>query len=142
MKISINGELVFTETYQTWDTLMAEYTKAETEEGRQVPSYDPISIGVSLGLFVLGQAIAYYERRKGEKAAKQRQDQILAELKSLRDLPSSKQAEQLKQMIKREGLSVSVNLETDAERDLQPAIDNILAKDKTDSTAPKSPGAA
>lgn len=86
MKIVVNEQDVVLEAaYPDWETLYAAFARARVTAGRDVPSFDAVSIGISLGLFLLNQALTEWRARRSRAASAEQErklDALLAELRS------------------------------------------------------------
>jgi|ERR1039457_592420 hypothetical protein len=125
MRILINGETVTQERFETWDDLMRPYVEAQTEASREVPSYAIESLLLSIGLFLLGQAVGAYQRRSAAKSSKEHHDQLMQELKKLEAGTVEARLEGLRNLIKKEDLKIKIEGETDTEKDLLKVMDEI-----------------
>jgi hypothetical protein len=150
MRIEIGGVELLSKRYESFDEIVDEFLAYESGRGRRVPSYDLAVMLIVLGQFILGavaqkligDAMDWKRRRDQGIEDEQRHKQLLSKFDELIDTkrqvesanppnlvsnPDAASLLALMEWAKREGISVSITLETEAEGDLKEPFEALTA---------------
>lgn len=133
MKIRVNGELVYTETFKDWNTLEEAYTDYLTSQGKPVKKYSFESWMVAIAVFVVGQVITLVKNKVKERKEKKYKEFLEWLQQQVDRLVASKSDVDPEQLYGRALLElvkagkVSIEPETDVERDLLRALKSLAS---------------
>ena len=158
MKIMVGGVEVLRQEYRSFDDLLDEYVDHETKHGRQVPDYDLSILLAAIGIYCLKKTadiVVDEVRNKVRRTKEEEKARVQGELEEKRHAEMLEKIDQLTQALqdavgaqppdsplnedaaaasallqwaKKEDVSISVILETEAEGDLREALE-ALTKD-------------
>lgn len=133
MKIRVNGELVYAETFKDWNTLEEAYTDYLTSQGKPVKKYSFESWMVAIAVFVVGQVITLVKNKVKERKEKKYKEFLEWLQQQVDRLVASKSDVDPEQLYGRALLElvkagkVSIEPETDVERDLLRALKSLAS---------------
>jgi len=133
MRIKVKGELVYSETYKDWTALEEACTRDLTLKGKPAHEYAIAGWEVAIAIFVVGHVYDFIKdavkTRKEEKKYKQFLELLEQQVDRIVASKSDIDPEQLygRALVQLVNLGeVSIELETDVERDLLRAL-NLMA---------------
>jgi hypothetical protein len=127
MQILIDGTPVIDRPFEDLSELYTEYGTRETELGRELPSYDPLSMALALALFLTNQGINAALRRRDRARGQQRHEAILQKLEAIEHQANvDTRRRELLALAEDLGLDIQVRLQTKTEADLKPGFERLL----------------